>query len=95
VCLHYTAKAGPKYALNLIATPGHVDARTKMTRSLPPAKGDCHRSIASQGVEAQTLANALHGRWRNNLEIIPVTQQDFDFAKARAGRGAPESAIIA
>src|SRR6478736_3045781 len=93
VRLNYTARNGQSYVLNLIDTPGHVDFSYEVTRSLAACEGAVLLIDASQGVEAQTLANAYLAV-ENNLEIIPVINKiDLPSAQPEEARRQIEEII--
>src|SRR6476620_207263 len=93
VRLNYRSDAGQDYVLNLIDTPGHVDFSYEVTRSLAACEGALLLVDSSQGVEAQTLANAYLAV-DNSLEIIPVINKiDLPSAQPEEARRQIEEII--
>ena len=93
VRLTYKAKDGETYVLNLMDTPGHVDFAYEVSRSLAACEGSLLVVDASQGVEAQTLAN-VYQAIENNHEIVPVLNKvDLPAAEPERVRAQIEDVI--
>src|SRR6056300_92806 len=93
VRLEYTAKNGEQYVLNLMDTPGHVDFSYEVSRCLYACEGSILVVDASQGVEAQTLAN-VYQAIDNNHEIVPVLNKiDLPAAEPEQVRAQIEDVI--
>jgi GTP-binding protein LepA len=93
VTLRYTAKDGHEYVLNLIDTPGHVDFSYEVSRSLAACEGAVLVVDATQGVEAQTLANAYLAT-HHNLVIVPVINKiDLPSAEPEKAREQIEQVV--
>ncbi len=93
VHMRYTAKDGEEYTLNLIDTPGHVDFTYEVSRALAACEGALLVVDATQGIEAQTLAN-VYMALEHDLEIVPVINKiDLPSAQPEEVRGEIEDVI--
>jgi len=92
VCMSYTALNGSSYELNLIDTPGHVDFAYEVSRALAACEGALLVVDATQGIEAQTLAN-LYLALEADLEVIPVLNK-IDLPSARTEEVSREVASL-
>jgi GTP-binding protein LepA len=103
IAIPYRARDGEEYVLNLVDTPGHVDFSYEVSRAISACEGAVLLIDASQGVEAQTLAN-MYMAIEHNLEIIPVINKidlpsaDIEGVRKQIGHDLgldPDSALLA
>src|SRR5512139_4080134 len=93
VRLHYKAKDGETYVLNLMDTPGHVDFAYEVSRSLAACEGSILVVDASQGVEAQTLANVYQAIDNNHEIVVVLNKVDLPAAEPERIREQVEEVI--